>query len=365
MTPKNKAIVFHLRPFAAWHRRALRCAHQWSAPGTALMLMSVFGLGSVDAQDSFPQRPVRWIAPVLAGGAGDLIARAMAPKLTELWGQQVIIDNRVGGGGTLGMGIAARMAPDGYTIVLGVSSFVVMAPGIYPKLAYDTQKDFSAITQILAAPLVLLANNSFPAKSVTELIALAKAKPGLVSYGSPGNGSAAHLASELFRFMSGTKMLHVPYRGAPPVYTDLIAGQITLYMGTVPAAMPLTKAGRLKALASTGFKRSRVYPSLPTVSESGLPGYDVTTWYGVLAPIGVPPPILSKIHVDMMRVIRLPEIEERFASEGGDIIGSKPEAFSVFIAQELGKWAKIAKAELRSTSPPIRLDFANAAYGKI
>jgi tripartite-type tricarboxylate transporter receptor subunit TctC len=312
--------------------------------GAMLTLVILFGASFTNAQDSYPQKPVRWIAPVLAGGAGDLIARAMAPKLTELWGQQVIIDNRVGGGGTLGMGIAARMAPDGYTIVLGVSSFVVMAPGIYPKLAYDTRKDFSPIIQILAAPLVLLVNNSFPAKSVQELIAIAKAKPGLVSYGSPGNGSAAHLATELFRFMSGTQMLHVPYRAAPPVSTDLIAGQITLYMGTLPAAMPLTKAGRLKALATTGLKRLRVYLNQPTVSESGLPGYDVTTWYGVLAPIGVPPPILNKIHADMMRVIRLPEVEERFAGEGGDIVGSKPEAFSVFIAQELGKWAKIAKA---------------------
>ena len=302
-------------------------------------------VGSVtSAQDNYPQKPVRWIAPVLAGGAGDLIARAMAPKLSELWGQQVIIDNRVGGGGTLGMGIAARMAPDGYTIVLGVSSFVVMAPGIYPKLAYDTQKDFAPITQILAAPLVLLANNSFPAKSVAELIAIAKAKPGLVSFGSPGNGSAAHLASELFRYLSGTQMLHVPYRGAPPIYTDLIAGQITIYMGTVPAALPLTKTGRLKALATTGLKRSRVYPNLPTVSESGLAGYDVTTWYGVLAPAGVPPPILNKLHTDMTRVIRLPDVEERFANEGGDIVGSKPEAFGAFIARELAKWAKIAKA---------------------
>ena len=333
MTPLNKAFG----------GRALRCCHPWAAAGTSLMLLPLFGLNCAMAQDSFPQKPVRWIAPVLAGGAGDLIARSMAPKLTELWGQQVIIDNRVGGGGTLGMGIAARLAPDGYNIVLGVSSFVVMAPGIYPKLAYDTQKDFSPITQILAAPLVLLANNAFPAKSVTELIAIAKAKPGLVSYGSPGNGSAAHLASELFRFMSGTQMLHVPYRGAPPVYTDLIAGQITLYMGTLPAALPLTKAGRLKALATTGLKRSRVYPNLPTVSESGLAGYDVTTWYGVLAPVGVPPPILNKIHADMTRVIRLPEVEERFASEGGDIVGSQPEAFSAFIGQELIKWAKIAK----------------------
>ena len=344
MKPVNEAISSRVKLVAARIQRGWRGPHLWPLPAAAMAPLLVFGLNGAQAQDVYPQKPVRWIAPVLAGGAGDLIARAMAPKLSELWGQQVIVDNRAGGGGTLGMGIAARMAPDGYTIVLGVSSFVVMAPGIYPKLAYDTQKDFAPITQILAAPLVLLANNSFPAKSVAELIAIAKARPGLVSYGSPGNGSAAHLASELLRFMSGTQMLHVPYRGAPPVYTDLIAGQITTYMGTVPAALPLTKAGRLKALATTGVKRSRVYPNLPTVSESGLTGYDVTTWYGVLAPMGVPPPILNKLHADMTRVIRLPDVEERFASEGGDIVGSKPEAFSAFIALELAKWAKIAKA---------------------
>ena len=337
-------VMLSSAPTATANERIRHALHLWPVVAAAIIPMVVFGIRGADAQDGFPQKPVRWIAPVLAGGAGDLIARSMAPKLSELWGQQVIVDNRAGGGGTLGMGIAARMAPDGYTIVLGVSSFVVMAPGIYPKLAYDTQKDFAPITQILSAPLVLLATNSFPAKTVADVIAIAKARPGLVSYGSPGNGSAAHLASELFRYLSGTQLLHVPYRGAPPVYTDLVAGQITLYMGTVPAALPLTKAGRLKALATTGLKRSRVYPNLPTVSESGLAGYDVTTWYGVLAPSGVPLPILNKLHTDMTRVIRLPDVEDRFASEGGDIVGSKPDAFGAFIAQELAKWSKIAKA---------------------
>lgn len=295
------------------------------------------------AQDVFPAKPVRWIAPVLAGGAGDLIARAMAPKLSELWGQQVVIDNRVGGGGTIGMGIAARTLPDGYTLMLGVSSFVVMAPGVYPKLPYDTLRDFAPITQILSAPLLLVANNALPAKNVSELITLARARPGWVSYGSPGNGSAAHLASELFRSMSGTTMLHVPYRGAPPVYTDLVAGQITIYMGTLPAALPLVKSGRLKALAVTTLKPARVLPHVPTVSGSGLKGYDVATWYGVLAPTGVPAPIMSKLHADLVRVIQLPEVQERFANEGGDTVANTPAEFTAFIAQELKKWARIAK----------------------
>lgn len=308
-----------------------------------LMVFCVAAVRDLHAQDAYPVKPVRWIAPVLAGGAGDLIARAMAPKLSELWGQQVVIDNRVGGGGTIGMGVAARAAPDGYTIMLGVSSFVVMAPGVYPKLPYDTLRDFAPITQILSAPLLLVANNALPVRNVSELIALAKAKPGWVSYGSPGNGSAAHLASELFRSMSGTRMLHVPYRGAPPVYTDLIAGQITLYMGTIPAALPLVKSGRLKALATTAARRPRVFPGLPTISESGLKGYDVATWYGVLAPVGVPAPVLAKLHADMVRVIEMPDVQQRFAGEGGETVGNTSAQFTVFIADELKKWARIAK----------------------
>lgn len=303
----------------------------------------MFCAAHVCAQDAFPQKPVRWIAPVLAGGAGDLIARAMAPKLSELWGQPVIVDNRPGSGGTLGMGIAARLPADGYNLMLGVSSFVVMAPGVYPKLPYDTQRDFAPITQILSAPMVLLANNALPVRSVADLIALAKAKPDMVSYGSPGNGSAAHLASELFRHMSGTRLLHVPYRGAPPAYADLISGQITIYVGTVPAALPLVRAGRIKPLAITSLTRSRVFPDLPTVAQSGLKGYDVTTWYGVLAPAGVAAPILGKVNTDMVRVIRLPEVQERFASEGGDVVAGKPDEFAAFIARELVKWAKVAK----------------------
>ncbi len=301
------------------------------------------GAQTLSNNPAFPVKTVRWIAPVLAGGAGDLIARAIAPKLGEMWGQQVIIDNRPGSGGTTGMGVAARMPPDGYTLVLGVSSFVVMAPGVYPKLAYDPVKDFAPITQILSAPLVLVAHPSLPAKNVRELIALARAKPDAISYASPGNGSAAHLATEMFRSWSGTRMLHVPYRGAPPVYLDLVAGQISIYMGTVPAALPLIKAGRLKALATTGPARARVLPNVPTVSESGLKGYEVETWYGMLVPAGTPAPFVSRIHADVTHVIRLPDVQERFASEGGDVVASTPEEFGAFIVRELAKWAKVAK----------------------
>ena len=298
----------------------------------------------VAAAEPYPAKSVRWITPVAAGGAGDLIARSIAPRLGEIWGQQVIVDNRPGAGGTLGMGMAARGPPDGYTLVLGVSSFVVVAPGIYSKLAYDSVKDFVPITQILSGPLVLVAHPSFPPRTVAEVIRLAHSKPDAISYGSPGNGSIGHLASEMFRSMSGARMIHIPYRGSPPAYTDLLAGQIALYMGTMTAALPLIKAGRLKALATTGQVRERLLPEVPTVAESGLKNFEVMTWYGVMAPAGVPQAIIGRIHADVTRVIRQTEIREQFASEGGAVVANTPEQFGAVIERELLKWSKVAKA---------------------
>lgn len=310
------------------------------------VLWLLLGLGatfSCAAADVYPIKPVRWLTPVLPGGAGDQIVRTIAPKLSESWGQPVFVDNRPGGGGTLGMGIAAKMPGDGYTLVLGVSSYVVMAPGVYSKLAYDPVKDFAPITQILAAPLILVAHPSLPAKNVKELIALARARPDAVSYGTPGNGSAGHLAMEMFRNMSGTRMLHVPYRGAPPALVDLIAGQITLYMATLPAALPLVRAGRLKVLATSSPVRSRVIPDVPTISESGLKGYEMTTWYGVLVPAGTPAPLIDRIHADIVRVLRLSDVQERFASDGSDIVANKPDELGAFIVREIAKWTKVAR----------------------
>jgi tripartite-type tricarboxylate transporter receptor subunit TctC len=225
-----------------------------------------------------------------------------------------------------------------------VSSFVVVAPGIYSKLAYDSVKDFVPITQILSGPLVLVAHPSFPPRTVAEVIRLAHSKPDAISYGSPGNGSIGHLASEMFRSMSGARMIHIPYRGSPPAYTDLLAGQIAIYMGTMTAALPLIKAGRLKALATTGQVRERLLPEVPTVAESGLKNFEVMTWYGVMAPAGVPQAIIGRIHADVTRVIRQTEIREQFASEGGAVVANTPEQFGAVIERELLKWSKVAKA---------------------
>jgi len=298
--------------------------------------------------DGYPSKPVRWLLPVLPGGGGDIIARATAPRLSEVWGQPVIIDNRPGGGGTLGMGIAAKMAPDGYTMVLGVSSFVTVAPAVYPKLSYDPVKDFAPVTQILEAPLVIVTHPSLPVSNVRQLIDLARKRPDALSYATPGNGSVPHLATELFKSLSKTRIMHVPYRGAPPAYMDLLGGQVTLYFGTIPSAMAHLKSGRLRGLATTGARRSPALPDLPTVSESGLQAFVVGTWYGVLMPAGVPPAIVRRLHADVTRVIRLPDLQERFASEGGEVVGSTPEQFGTFIAREIDTWKAVAR-EARAT----------------
>jgi tripartite-type tricarboxylate transporter receptor subunit TctC len=310
----------------------------------AVLLAMATAAVSCSAADGFPVKPVRWLAPVLAGGGGDIIARLIAPKLSEAWGQAVFIDNRPGGGGTLGMAIAAKLPPDGHTLVLGVSSFVSVAPAVYSRLAYDPVRDFAPVMQILFAPLILVTHPSLPARNVKELIALARAQPGAVSYGTPGNGSIAHLSMEMFRSMSGIQLLHVPYRGAPPALADVIAGQVSVYLGTVPSSLPLARSGRLKVLAITGLKRSRVIPDVPTVSESGLKGYEVTTWYGVLVPAGTPAPLITRINADLVRAVRLPDIQERFAAEAGETVAGSPEAFGALIAREIAKWTGVARA---------------------
>jgi tripartite-type tricarboxylate transporter receptor subunit TctC len=308
-----------------------------------LCTLLLFAAAPAWPADAYPSKAVRMLVPTLPGGGGDATARAISPKLADLWGQPVYIDNRAGSGGTLGMGLAAHMPADGYTLVMGASSYVVVAPAVYPKLAYDTVRDFTPVTQILYAPLLLVTHPSLPAKDVKELIALARAHPDAISYATPGNGSAAHLATELFKSLSNTRILHIPYRGAAQALTDVIAGEVSVFMSTIPAALPFRSTGRLKMLATTGSARSPILPQVPTVSESGLKGYEVTTWYGVLVPAGTPEPIVNKLYTDITRVIRQPETKERIASEGGDIVASTPAQFGDFIASELAKWGKVAK----------------------
>jgi len=308
-----------------------------------VLLALVGGIAPCFAADAYPNKPVRWVVPFPPGGGTDLISRTIAAKLSEAWGVQVVADNRPGGGGTLGLGIAAKMAPDGYTIVLGQASNVAVAPALYAKLNYDPVKDLQPITDVIAAPLVIVSHPSFPAKNAKEMIAYARAKPGALTFGSPGNGTIGHLSMELLKTAAKINLLHIPYKGATLAITELIGGQIVLYASSMPPALPLINAGKLKALGVTTAKRLAPLPNVPTIGESGVAGYEAVNWYGVFVPAGVPKDIVAKLHTDIVRVLKQPDVKERFAGEGGDIVADTPEAFAAFVHNEIPKWAKVVK----------------------
>jgi tripartite-type tricarboxylate transporter receptor subunit TctC len=307
------------------------------------LTLALVGAAPCLGADTYPNKPVRWVVPFPPGGGTDLISRTIAAKLNEAWGVQVIADNRPGGGGTLGLGIVAKMPADGYTIVLGQASNVAVAPGLFAKLAYDPIKDLQPITNVIAAPLVVVSHPSFPARNAKELIAYARGKPGAVTFGSPGNGTIGHLSMELLKTTAKINMLHIPYKGATLAITELIGGQIVLYASSMPPALPLISAGKLKALGVTTAKRLSPLPNVPTIAESGVAGYEAVNWYGVFVPAGVPKDIVAKLHADVVRVLKQPDVKERFAGEGGDIIANTPEEFGVFIRKEIPKWSKVIK----------------------
>jgi tripartite-type tricarboxylate transporter receptor subunit TctC len=293
---------------------------------------------------AYPSKPVRWIIPFPPGGGTDVISRTIAQKLTEAWGQQVIADNRPGSGGTIGLAAAAKLPGDGYTIVLGQLANVAIAPALYSKLPYDPIKDFTPVTLALTSPLILVAHPSFPARNVKELIAVAKAKPDVVTFGSPGNGTTGHLGTELIKTAGGVKMTHIPYKGAVPAFTGLLGGEIAIYMSSIQPAIPQLNAGRVKALGVTSSKRIASLPNVPTIAESGLPGYEVTNWYGVMMPAGVPKDVLAKVHDEVARILKMQDVQQRFQAEGGDTAPNTPEQFAAFIRSEIAKWAKAVKA---------------------
>lgn len=294
------------------------------------------------AAQAYPAKPVRWVVPFPPGGGTDLISRTITQKLGEAWGVQVIADNRPGAGGTIGLNLAAKSPADGYTIVLGQAGNMAVAPALYAKLPYDPLKDLVPVTQVVAPPLVIVAHPSFPAKDIKELIARARAKPGAITYGSPGNGLIGHLAVEMLKSMTKVDMLHIPYTGAARALTELIGGQIVIYASSMPPAMPMIKAGRLKALGVTSAKRVAVMPDVPAVSET-IPGYAAVNWYGVFVPAGTPREIVTKLNEDIVRILRQPDVRQRFASEGGEAVGDTPEQFAAFVRAEIPKWAKVVK----------------------
>jgi tripartite-type tricarboxylate transporter receptor subunit TctC len=305
--------------------------------------MAVPALSGGVAAQTFPTKPVRWVIPFPPGGGTDTISRTLAQKLTEAWGQQVIADNRPGSGGTIGMAIAAKLPPDGYNLVLGQLANVAIAPALYPKLQYDPAKDFTPISLALKSPLILVVHPSVPAKNVKELIALARAKPESITFGSPGNGTTGHLGTELIRSTGKVRMTHIPYKGAVPAFTGLLGGEIAVYMSSIQPAIPMMKAGRVRALGVTGAERIRSLPEVPTIAESGLPGYEVTNWYGVMAPAGLPKDLLGRIHADVAKALKQPDVQQRFEAEGGDPSPNTPDQFAAFITAEIAKWSKVVK----------------------
>ena len=299
---------------------------------------------SVACAAPYPEKPLRFVVAFAAGGSIDLIARLFAQKLTENLGQQVVADNRPGAGGNLSAEITARSAPDGYTIYICAPSLVVNA-SLYTKIAYDPLGDFAPVTLLASVQNVLVAYPGFAAKSVKELIALAKSKPGQINYASTGSGSSGHLVMEMFRSQAGIALTHIPYKTIGQTTADLISGQVSLWFPTIPGALPHIKGARMRALAVAGARRSPALAEIPTVAEAAaLPGFDATTWYAVLTPAGVPKEITAKLNIEFLRVLRLPEVQERLSAQGVESIGSTPEQLAAHLRSELPKWAQVVKA---------------------
>ena len=295
------------------------------------------------AQESYPSKPVRIVVSFAAGGPTDQVARVMSAKLTELLGQTFLVENKTGAGGNLGAAEVARAAPDGYTLLMATVSTHAINPGLYKNMPYDPVKDFAPVGQVGVTPCVLAVHPSLPVTDVKQLIALLKANPGKYSYGSGGNGSSAHLSAELFKSMAGVDVVHVPYKGASPALTDVMAGRIVMFIGNLPPAMPLIKAGSVRPLAVTTAQRSPLVPDLPTLAESGLPGYETVAWFGLFAPAGTPTEIVARLQAEVARILREPDIRERIAFLGGEPVGNKPEEFAVIVKGDVAKWRKVVK----------------------
>ncbi len=291
---------------------------------------------------SYPDKPVRFVVPYPPGGGTDVIARIVHERFQAALGQTIVIENKGGAGGSVGTDVVAKSAPDGYTVLFTLSSHTIN-PAIFPKLAYDTQKDFEPIGSVASLPQILVANPQFPANTVAELIALAKAKPDTLSFASVGNGSPGHLAGELFKLRTGTQMTHIPYRGGGPAVTDVMGGQVPLLWVSIPAAAQFVKTGKLKALGVSTLKRSAAFPDVPTLQEAGVPDFEVDSWYAMFVPAKTPPAVIDKLNRALNSVVADPGIREKLLAQGSEAVGGTPEALAKTVAAELPKWAKLAK----------------------
>jgi len=298
---------------------------------------------AIAQSDNYPTRPIRFIAANAPGGGLDITARAITPKLTAVLGQQVIVDNRAGAAGSVASEIVAKSAPDGYTIMVGSIGGLAVNTHLYKGLGYDPLRDLAAITWAVSGSNVLVVHPSVPAKSVQELIGLAKAQPGKLSYGSSGAGNAGHLAGELFKGMAGINMVHIPYKGGAPAMIDLLAGQIHLIFSSAPTAVPQVKNGKIRGLAVTTSKRSVVLPDLPTVSEAGLPGFEADNWYGVVTTMKTPRPIIDRLNTEIVRALHAPDVKQLLLTQGLEVRTSTPQEFGAYIKSEYEKWGKVIR----------------------
>jgi len=306
------------------------------------LLITAFSITVAFAQP-YPSKPLRIIVPFAPGGATDLIARAVGQKLTESMGQPVVVENRTGASGMLGADLVAKSPPDGYTLLMASTAEIAINPSLYAKMAYDPAKDLAPVTLAGITPLILVVNPNTPARSVNDLVAQAKSTPGSVSFASAGNGSVQHLSGELLKTITRTEMTHVPYKGAAPALVDLLGGQVTMFFSGMPPAMPHVKSGKLRAIAVTTPKRSPAAPEVPTMAEAGIPGFDISNWFGVFAPAGTPNEVLNKLNAEIVKALALPDVKERLASQGAEVVGNTRAEFAAFIAAEMAKYAKLIK----------------------
>ncbi len=307
------------------------------------MALALGPLNAALAQ-SYPSKPIRVIVPFPPGGTTDILARALGIHLTKAWGQPVPIENRPGAGGNIGADLVAKSPPDGYTLIMGTVGTHAINMSLYSRMPYDTVKDFAPITLVASVPNVLVVHPSMPVKTVRDLIELAKSKPGQINFASSGNGTSIHLAGELFKTMAGVSMVHVPYKGSAPAVADLLGGQVSLMFDNMPSSLPHIKAGKLRGIAVTSARRSPATPELPTIAEAALPGYEASSWFGMLAPAGTPKEIVGKLNHTIVASLQTPEMKERLSSQGAEPVGNTPEEFAAYIQAEIAKWAKVVKA---------------------
>jgi len=318
------------------HRRMYRCLF------AALVLLAAFAAPTSGSAQGYPNRPVRLVVPFPAGGPADALGRALGDQWSKMWGQPVVIENRGGAGGNIGAEVVARAAPDGYTLLLNASSHVINA-SLYEKLPYDPIKDFTPVSEVASYMLVLVVHPSVPAKSVKEFVAFANSKPDGLSVANAGLGTPTHLAAVLFAQAAGVNLIHVPYRGAAPASTDLIAGQVPAMFNNPVNAVPQVKSNNLRALAVTGSKHLSLLPDTPTIAESGYPGFETRTWYGLFGPAGMPADVVRKLHADTDKVMRMPEVANNLIAQGWDIAVSPPDQFAKVLQSEMDRWSAVVK----------------------